>query len=115
MSKCANSKLHNCPGIIVQKGNIYCDSCLETKRSETKNKREHELDQLLIKNSELECELKKRSSQSDLLFKLQEDNISLIKEKSLLETTVSQFRLDIEKLKLDNDKLKSLLRLSESK
>lgn len=115
MSKCANNKLSGCLGLVTQKGNIYCDGCLEEKKAQTKNRREHELDHLLTKNYELENELKKKTIDQQLLSRLQQDNVALVKANSILETTISQLKIDNEKLKLDNDRLRSIGRVSDIK
>jgi hypothetical protein len=53
---CANSRLTGCSDYVKSKGNIFCDTCNETRKNNTKNKREQDFDELLKKISETEKE-----------------------------------------------------------
>jgi predicted nuclease with TOPRIM domain len=121
---CANSKLSGCEGFVTQKGHILCESCTENRKNMAQNRREHDFDELLIKNREIEQELLKTRS----IEKTLQDTISrLEREKSLLEERIeklidekrrmekdrgvheinsSQVELDNEKLLIDNNQLK---------
>ena len=129
MSKpCSNSST-GCIGFAV-KGNILCETCLESKKAQTKNRRDIEMDMLEIKIKELEnCLISQKQQyesklaekictvhlekdsvkQGELVKKLREENERLVDEKSRYEMTYKQTLLDNEKLHLDISRLSSEL------
>lgn len=54
---CANIKVSGCQGIVSQRGNIFCDVCIEVRKTVTKSRRDQDVDDLLNKNAELEKQL----------------------------------------------------------
>lgn len=148
---CANKATMGCSETITQRGVIYCNSCIEIKKSNSKVKRETELDEIINKNKsvisaleekirfyitneegfklqieqyqtkikELELEestdyssneynshLEKENERiSSLLSKYLEENEKLTKEKSIYERTFEQTKLDINKMKIEHEKL----------
>jgi hypothetical protein len=63
---CANSRTTNCSGIVNQRGNIFCDSCIELRKASIKNKRDNDIDTLLEKNCFLDQELQNIRSELQL-------------------------------------------------
>jgi len=59
---CANSRTTNCAGTVTQRGNIFCDSCIELRKATIKNKRDNDIDTLLEKNCFLDQELQKKQN-----------------------------------------------------
>ena len=60
---CVNSRTTNCNGIVVERGNIFCDNCIELRKTTIKNKRDNDIDNLLEKNCILDQELQKLRSE----------------------------------------------------
>jgi chromosome segregation ATPase len=55
---CANSRTSvNCSGIVIQRGNILCDTCIENRKASSMSKRDADINFLTEKNKELEKEL----------------------------------------------------------
>lgn len=78
---CANSKLSGCNEILRGKGNIFCESCTDSKKNLSKLKREQDIDELFKKIADTEKE-NMRLRQSIFEIKLSYDK----EIKSLIET-----------------------------
>lgn len=121
---CINSRTTNCNGTVVQRGNIFCDNCIELRKVTIKNKRDNEIGNLLEKNCLLEQEIQKLrldlQSEKDLNHNLQNnlDSLNLqfqeIKNKfekniivnsTYLEQEVKRLTSCLEKLRKENDEL----------
>jgi hypothetical protein len=112
---CANLKLNNCQGFVTQRGNILCETCTETRKNNSQNKREFDFDSLMIKYREIHSELSKYKSEIEELKKskntLNERLTILVGDKKnteIIQLNNSQLVLDNEKLSLDNSQLKIL-------
>lgn len=121
MSKPCSNTSTGCTGFAVR-GNILCETCLEAKKAQSKNRRDIEMDMLTTKIRDLEqsllsqkqqyekkleeklCTLhleKDSVRQGELVKKIREENQRLVDEKSRYEMTYKQTLLDNEKLLLD--------------
>jgi hypothetical protein len=118
---CANLKLNGCQGLVTQRGNILCETCTETRKNNSQNKREFDFDSLMIKYRELESEIAKYKSEAEELKDCKNTltervNTLLLDKKNseIITLNNSQLILDNEKLSLDNAQLKlSLENLSK--
>ena len=112
---CANLKLNNCQSFVTQRGNILCETCTETRKNNSQNKREYDFDSLMIKYREIQFEISKYKSEIEELKKsentLNERLTILVGDKKnteIIQLNNSQLVLDNEKLSLDNSQLKIL-------
>jgi len=112
---CANLKLNNCQGFVTQRGNILCETCTETRKNNTQNKREFDFDSLMIKYREIESELTKYKSEIEELKQSKNtlnERVTILlgdkKNTEIIQLNNSQLILDNEKLSLDNSQLKIL-------
>jgi CRISPR/Cas system CMR subunit Cmr4 (Cas7 group RAMP superfamily) len=112
---CANLKLNNCQGFVTQRGNILCETCTETRKNNTQNKREFDFDSLMIKYREIESELSKYKSEIEELKQSKNtltERVTILlgdkKNTEIIQLNNSQLILDNEKLSLDNGQLKIL-------
>lgn len=113
---CANLKLNNCQGIVTQRGNILCETCTETRKSNAQNKKEFDFDSLMIKYREIESQLSKYKCEIEELKQLKNSMTerinTLLEDKKTTEVVLinnSQLILDNEKLSIDNQQLKILI------
>jgi len=116
---CANNRVTGCQGIVSQRGNIFCDSCNEARKSMTKSRRDQDVDELVKKNADLEKELiRLRQAQHELATKHDADyKTQLSKVEADYKTQLSKAENDyktqladyVEKIKLfeaENETLK---------
>lgn len=112
---CANLKLNNCQSFVTQRGNILCETCTETRKNNSQNKREYDFDSLMIKYREILCELSKYKSEIEELKQSKDtlnERVTILlgdkKNTEIIQLNNSQLILDNEKLSLDNRQLKIL-------
>ena len=107
---CANLRSTGCTGQIVQRGNIFCDECTELRKSLSKNRRENNIDELIVRNGEMEKELYKlretlhSTSQrvQELEGRLDENNQSLENsKKTILDLQIQNAGLQESKKELE--------------
>jgi len=101
--ECMNLKINNCSGFVTEKGNVLCDSCLEEKKKISKIKREHDIEELVNKNLEMEKELfKLRELNNNLdndfrvINEKNEENIKRISELEAINKSLELRRKKIE-------------------
>jgi hypothetical protein len=121
---CVNSRTTNCSGIVTERGNIFCDTCIEIRKANIKNKRDNDIDNLLEKNCVLDQELQKIRSelQSEKQQKIDlQDNLEQVRKElqeiknkynnsvlinsKYLEQEVDRLNLTIQKITKDNENI----------
>jgi len=125
---CANFNVTGCTGLISQRGNILCETCIQVLKTTSKNKRESDIHDLMVRNSELEQEIQKLKNtpptvvytqefpeENHDLCKAREKQLEILlhleKENNTKHSTDISYHLQLEK---ENDKLTQLLQKQRS-
>ena len=113
---CANYKLSGCDKIVVQRGVIFCDNCIEIRKINNKARREQSFEELVNINKELENEiqiLRKSSYENDIEYKLKiskyEETISKLEESIKNHTDNTKYILYADQLEKENNRINQLL------
>ena len=120
---CANSRT-GCEGVVLQRGTILCENCVQNRRTSIQIKNETELSEttselILLKDRYRELEKEKTKIDDfskhlekenerlvEYIKKLKTENESLMREKSNYEITQGQLEIDNKKLIMELDRLK---------
>jgi hypothetical protein len=129
MNKCANNFKTGCQNTISHRGTIFCQECLDSAKSASKNRRESYFEELVEKIKKLEDELKEEKKKNlekvdissddieliltenkklkDIILNLRLENETLLKEREIYIGKFNQLRIDYQKIKLENINLKA--------
>lgn len=105
---CANATRAGCEGIVVQKGNILCDLCIESRKAQLKLRKEQNMEDLFERNKDMENQLYRlKQEHADTVSKYEDTIRNLIDEKSEVEQKkLDQYKQDA--LRLEEEFSKKL-------
>jgi hypothetical protein len=108
MNKCANNFKTGCQNLISHKGTIFCQDCLDTAKSASKNRRELYFDEFVEKIKKLEDEIKDEKKKNlfytEKINNLEKNNTSsddieiILTENKKLKDIILNLRLENETL-----------------